>query len=201
MKRFGKLAIGALMCGGAALAFATPAAARAHFGISFGFGFPGYASFGPCDYYDYYDAAPPWGLPPDYCDDNVYFQPIFWDGEWYRGPIYYRWEHGRRVFWLNGGWRRAEWRHHGHYNIHWRERGREHFRHFHGGYRHHHGRYYHHEYGHEHHGHRHGYEHVRFSHEHHGGHEGTHHEHGHEHGGHHHGNHDHGDHHDHRGHF
>jgi hypothetical protein len=150
MKRFGKFAIGALMAGSAALAITTPAAARASIGISFGFGLPGYASFGPCDYYHYYDAPPPWGLPPNYCDDDVYFQPVFWDGEWYRGPIYYRWEDGERVFWLNGRWRRAEWRHHP-YNVEWREHGREYFRgdhHYYRGYEHRHydnGGYYHHE--------------------------------------------------------
>jgi hypothetical protein len=35
---------------------------------------------------------------------------VFFDGFWYRGPIYYRWTHGHRVFWLNGGWREDNWR-------------------------------------------------------------------------------------------
>jgi hypothetical protein len=159
MKRFGKLAIGALMAGGAALAVATPAAARPSIGISFGFGLPGYANFGACDYYDYYNAPPPWGLPPNYCNYNVYFQPIYWNGEWYRGPVYYRFEGGRRVFWLNGSWRRADWRHRPS-NIQWRERGRQHFRHNyrHRGYQH--GGYYHQQRGNR--GYRGGYEHGGF---------------------------------------
>lgn len=198
MKPFGKWAIGALMAGGAALSIATPAAARNYVGISFGFGLPGYASFGPCDYYDYYDAPPPWGLPPDYCDYNVYFQPVFWDGEWYRGPIYYRWERGRRVFWLNGRWRGAEWQHRP-YNIQWNERGREHFRAYHGRRSYGHGGYYHHEREHYVHP---GY--MRSGFQHHEGYWGRYNQMGRGGSNAHHGNHEHGhggDHHDHHGHF
>jgi len=128
MRRFGKMALAALMVAGAGAALSTPAAARTDIGISFGFGYPGYANFGPCDYYNYYNAPPPWGLPPNYCDYDVYYEPVFWGGEWYRGPIYYRWVHGGRVFWLNGGWRHDEWRGQRPMRIEWRERGREHMR-------------------------------------------------------------------------
>lgn len=132
MKKLAKLAVGAVMMAGSALAFSAPAEARVNVGISFGFGFPGYVDVGPCDYYDYYDAAPPWGLPPDYCSYNIYREPVYWGGSWYRGPIYYRHYHGRPQYWLNGGWRYDEWRgprprsvrwdnHHG-----WRDDWREH---------------------------------------------------------------------------
>lgn len=107
MKMFAKSALGAFMLAAGTLAFTAPASAQA--GISFGFG-DGFYGFDSCDYYDYYDQAPPWGLPDDYCDYPVYFEPVFFDGFWYRGPIYYRWTHGHRVFWLNGGWREDAWR-------------------------------------------------------------------------------------------
>ncbi|HEX4294933.1 MAG TPA: hypothetical protein VHZ29_12430 [Rhizomicrobium sp.] len=102
MKKFAKAALGAFMLASGTLAFAGPASAQA--GISFGFG-DGFYGFDSCDYYGYYDQAPPWGLPDDYCDYPVYFEPVFFDGFWYRGPIFYRWTHGHRMFWLNGGWR------------------------------------------------------------------------------------------------
>jgi hypothetical protein len=108
MKSFAKVALGALMMAGATFAMTAPASA--YIGIEFGFGGPDFAFGDPCDYYDYYDEPPPWGLPPDYCDYPVYFEPVFFDGYWYRGPIYYRWTHGRRLFWLHGGWHEDGWR-------------------------------------------------------------------------------------------
>lgn len=111
MKTIAKAALnataGALMLAGASIGFAAPASADVDVGISFGD--PVYG-FDPCDYYDYYDEPPPWGLPQDYCDYPVYFEPVFFDGYWYRGPIFYRWTHGRRLFWINGGWRADSWR-------------------------------------------------------------------------------------------
>jgi hypothetical protein len=121
MLRFGKVALSALMLAGAMALMATPASADV--GISFGFGGPGYVTFSdPCDYYDYYDEPPPWGLPADYCDYPVYFEPVYYDGMWYRGPIYFRWYGGQRLYWLNGGWRRDEWRG-GRPDIRWEDRG------------------------------------------------------------------------------
>lgn len=61
-----------------------------------------------CESYDYYDA--PWGYPPDFCNYNVWYQPVYFGGLWYGGPIYYRDFGGERMFWLNGGWHRDEWR-------------------------------------------------------------------------------------------
>ncbi|MGC9953528.1 MAG: hypothetical protein ABSD21_04530 [Rhizomicrobium sp.] len=123
MKRFGKAALSALMFAGATAFFAAPASAEVNVGISFGFGGPGYVTFSdPCAYYDYYDEPPPWGLPPDYCDYPVYFEPVYYDDYWYRGPIYYRWYGGERLFWLNGGWRHDEWRG-ARPEIRWEDRG------------------------------------------------------------------------------
>ncbi len=98
-----------------------PAKADAGIGISFGYD-GGYFS-DPCDYYDYYDQPPPWGLPPDYCEYPVNFEPVYFGGSWYRGPIYYRWYGGGRMYWLNGGWRRDEWRGARPSSIRWSDRG------------------------------------------------------------------------------
>jgi hypothetical protein len=67
MKMFAKAALGAFML--AASAAAAPACAQV--GISFGFD-DGFSGLDSCDYYDYYDQAPPWGLPDDYCDYPVF---------------------------------------------------------------------------------------------------------------------------------
>jgi len=120
MSRFAKAALGVLILTGATLSMMAPASAYP--GISFGFGGPGYAFADPCDYYDTYDAPPPWGLPPDYCDYPVFFEPVFFGGTWYRGPIYYRWTHGQRLYWLNGGWRADQW-HGARPAITWEDRG------------------------------------------------------------------------------
>lgn len=122
MKFLAKALLGAAMLAGASVAFAAPASATVDVGVSFGLDGPGYG-FDPCDYYDYYDEPPPWGLPDDYCDYPVYFEPVFFDGYWYRGPIYYRWTHGRRVFWLNGSWREDGWRGPRPGRIAWNNRG------------------------------------------------------------------------------
>jgi hypothetical protein len=120
VRRFAQIAFGALAFASASFALIAPASAYP--GISFGFSGLGYIFGDPCDYYDYYSAPPPWGLPPDYCDYPVYFEPVFIGGIWYRGPIYYRWNHGQRLFWLHGGWRADEW-HGARPSIVWRELG------------------------------------------------------------------------------
>ena len=120
MKRFSRAALSAMLLAGAALFATSPARADVGFGISFGYD-GGYFS-DPCAYYDYYDQAPPWGMPPDYCDYPVYFEPVYWGGSWYRGPIYSRWYGGQRLYWLNGGWRRDEWRG-ARPSIRWADRG------------------------------------------------------------------------------
>lgn len=106
MKAFGKLAFGAAVMAVAGIGFSAPAAARTNVGISFGLGFPGYGRADPCDGY-----TPPWGYPPGYyCGYPTYYQPVYYDGSWYRGPIYYRNDGGEREFWIRGGWHRDHWR-------------------------------------------------------------------------------------------
>lgn len=121
MKRFSKAALTALLLAGAAVFSSAPA--RADWGIGFSFGTDDTYYGDPCDYYDYYDAAPPWGLPPDYCEYPVYFGEVYWGDTWYRGPIYYRWANGQRMYWINGGWRRHQWHGGGHPRIQWHDRG------------------------------------------------------------------------------
>lgn len=68
--------------------------------------YPVSASYDPnCDYY-----SPPWGYPSDYCQYQLWNEPVFYSGTWYSGPIYYRTVGGANWFWLNGNWRRDEWR-------------------------------------------------------------------------------------------
>ncbi|MDR3526502.1 MAG: hypothetical protein P4L57_04415 [Rhizomicrobium sp.] len=121
IKTLGKTAFAAVLLLGTA--FFTSAPAKADVGVGISFGYDGGYFSDPCDYYDYYDQAPPWGLPPDYCEYPVYFEPVYFGGSWYRGPIYYRWYGGERMYWLNGGWRRDEWRGSRPSSIRWSDRG------------------------------------------------------------------------------
>ena len=122
MNKISMAALSAMLLAGAAVLAVQPA--RADSGVGFSFGYDGDGSFNdPCDYYDYYDEAPPWGLPPDYCDYPVYSEPVYFGGYWYRGPIYYRWYHGRRLFWLHGGWHEDGWRGARPPRISWQNRG------------------------------------------------------------------------------
>jgi hypothetical protein len=59
-----------------------------------------------CD--DYYN--PPWGYPPDYCNYEIWDQPVYADGVWFNGPIYMRATGGERWFWIRGKWRRHSWK-------------------------------------------------------------------------------------------
>jgi hypothetical protein len=75
-----------------------------------GYGDDGYyytgANYTPdCDYY-----TPPWGYPADYCRYRVWNQPVYYGGVWFNGPIYYRTIGDVNWFWLNGNWRRDQWR-------------------------------------------------------------------------------------------
>jgi hypothetical protein len=135
MKLATKAVFGALAVAGSVMALSAPASAQSFsFGIDGGNGYVGgyydsdpyagaydpaygvdpyydqYAYDDPyaCTYYDYYD--PPWGYPPDYCNYQVWTDPVYYGGLWYGGPIYYRSYAGANWFWLNGGWRRDEWR-------------------------------------------------------------------------------------------
>ena len=129
MKRVTKALLAVLALAGAAIAVSAPAnAAGVYFGYGSGPYYGGYYSSSPysgydpyygygdpyydqyadpyaCDYYD-----PPWGYPPDYCLYQTWNDPVYYGGLWYSGPIYYRSYLGANWFWLNGGWRRDEWR-------------------------------------------------------------------------------------------
>src|ERR1043166_9137285 len=104
MKSISKVAIGALTLAGSIMAIGAPAQAQSvYFGADSGGGvYGGYDSgayadpyysdpyadpyydayaadpYGSdpyaCSYYDYYE--PPWGYPPDYCNYQVWTQPV-----------------------------------------------------------------------------------------------------------------------------
>jgi hypothetical protein len=89
---------------GAAMFAGTPAEARTDFSISIGV--PNaiqydYGSGGYCDSY---------GCPDGYWDFPVWYGPVYWHGTWYRGPVYYREDFGRRQYWIAGGWHHDQWR-------------------------------------------------------------------------------------------
>jgi hypothetical protein len=96
MKTIAKLAFSGLMLAGAALATTAPASA----GVSVNIGLPGIgiAVGNPC--------AGPFAYRPAYCGYPVYGEPIFIDGGWYNGPVYYREFGGERYFWIHNGWMR-----------------------------------------------------------------------------------------------
>ncbi len=103
MKTYWKGVLAALALGTAATAAAAPAKAQ-DFGVTVGphggIGFS-YDSGGYCD---------DQGCPDDFWDMPVYYGPVFWDGQWFDGPVYYRDWYGRRQFWIDGGWRFDQWR-------------------------------------------------------------------------------------------
>ncbi len=107
MKPFAKLAVGATLLAGAALAAASPAQAQVSF--EFRFGTPYYGR--------YYSPPPPrWHNDCDprnryfrACDD-FWFDPVFYRGRWYAEPLRFRWFGPTRYFWIENGWRRDEWR-------------------------------------------------------------------------------------------
>src|ERR1051326_3090948 len=103
LMRYGwKAAMAAIaLAGGAALA--TPASAQS-FGL--GIGPNGGVTFS----YDSGGYCDDWGCPGDFWNLPVYYGPVFWNGYWYDGPLYYRDWFGRRQFWIHGGWRYDEWR-------------------------------------------------------------------------------------------
>ena len=58
-----------------------------------------------CDYY-----TPPWGYPSNFCDYDLWYEPVYYGGYWYSGPIYSQYAYGAHYFCLNGDWRTDEWR-------------------------------------------------------------------------------------------
>ncbi len=104
MRRLLKTALAATTLAGATLFAAAPSQAGISF--SFSFGVPNGVAFshesgGYCD---------DWGCPDAYWDMPIYYGPVFWDGHWYKGPLYYREWHGKRWYWVRGDWRRDQWR-------------------------------------------------------------------------------------------
>ena len=83
--------VAVLLAGAAAM---VPTAGIAGVDVSVGIGAPVYAP-GP-------------GYSP--YDGQVYYDPIYFGGAWYHGPYRWRVVHGQRVFWVDGGWHRNEWR-------------------------------------------------------------------------------------------
>jgi len=88
MKLLTKAALGALAVATMAVGATQPADARVVIGVGIG---------------------APWGYPAGACG-AYWYDPVYVDGIWYQGPICYRFVHGRRVFWINGGWRAHAWR-------------------------------------------------------------------------------------------
>jgi len=82
----------ALLAGTAAI---VPTGAMAGVTVSVGIGTPLVYAPGP-------------GYSP--YEGQVYYDPIYFDGAWYHGPYRWRMRHGQRVFWVDGGWHRNEWR-------------------------------------------------------------------------------------------
>ncbi len=125
MKKLAMAALGALMMAGGTVAATSPAEARVTIGIGFGGGGHYPARF--CDPYSrYYD---PYRCDEDRYYSDYYYDPIFFDGGWYRGPFRYRNWHGHREFFVGGGWHRNEWRggRPSHFDFHdgWRGRDRD----------------------------------------------------------------------------
>lgn len=101
MTKLLKTAAVAALLSGAALFTAMPASA----GVSISIGVPGISfsatSGGYCDR---------WGCPGGYWDYPVWYGPVYFGGEWYQGPVYYRRMGGTYYYWVRGGWHRDEWR-------------------------------------------------------------------------------------------
>jgi hypothetical protein len=147
MKKFAMAALGALMMAGGTAATTTPADARVSIGIGIGIPGPAYGydsgyrySARFCDPYSY--AYDPYRCDEERYGDDYYYDPIFFGGEWYRGPFRYRRYNGYPEYWVGGGWHRNEWRgarpSHFEYHGGWHgDRGGWHG-HDHGGWHHHH---------------------------------------------------------------
>lgn len=51
-----------------------------------------------------------YGCPDDFYDMPIWYGPVFYNNVWLAGPAYYRDWHGRRQYWILGGWRYDSWR-------------------------------------------------------------------------------------------
>jgi len=101
MKRWLQTALLAAVVGGSTLAVSPASAASFSIGVNFpGVGFS-YNSGGYCD---------SWGCPDYFWNYPIYYCPVYYEGRWYRGPVYYRPYRGGYLYWIHGGWRRDYWR-------------------------------------------------------------------------------------------
>jgi hypothetical protein len=98
MKTGLQLSVAALALAGTSLFASVPASAEGY-GPSDGIGYS-YESGGYCD------SA---GCPDDFWDYPIAYCPVYFDGEWYRGPFYYRYWQGDYYYWIRGDWRLDEW--------------------------------------------------------------------------------------------
>lgn len=101
MKFLATAALSALLLTGVTAATTTPAEARVSVGFYVGDG----------------DYGPPRGYY------RRHYDPVYYDGYWYRGPIYYRGYGPRRMYWIDGDWRYDGWRGPRPRHIDWRDRG------------------------------------------------------------------------------
>ena len=63
-------------------------------------------AYGPCG-----PGYAPCGAAYNPYEGDYYYDPVYFDGQWYHGPN--RWrrdERGQAEFYVNGGWHRNEWR-------------------------------------------------------------------------------------------
>jgi hypothetical protein len=94
MKMIFKSTLTAALLAGAAMT--APSSATAGVNVSVGIGTPDLV----------YSPGP--GYAP--YEGQLYYDPIYFGGAWYHGPYRWRVVHGQRVFWVDGGWHRNEWR-------------------------------------------------------------------------------------------
>ncbi len=50
------------------------------------------------------------GCPDRFWKYPIHYGPVFFHGQWYRGPVYFRADRHGRQYWVSGGWHRDEWR-------------------------------------------------------------------------------------------
>ena len=98
MKTGLQLSVAALALAGTSLFASVPANADIY-GPRGGIGFS-YETGGYCDSL---------GCPEDFWDYPIAYCPVYFAGEWYRGPFYYRYWQGDYYYWIRGDWRRDEW--------------------------------------------------------------------------------------------
>ena len=49
------------------------------------------------------------GCPDRFWKYPVHYGPVFVQGRWFRGPVYFRGDRYGREYWVRGGWHRDEW--------------------------------------------------------------------------------------------